>query len=1010
MRKALSTLALAILSLWAIAQQTFPQAEVYDERDKLYAFTNATIFTTYNQKLDKATLLIRNGKVEGVGTTVTIPKEAVVYDLKGKYIYPSFIDLYSAYGIPDTRGEGQQGGRNFNQPAQTLTSKDGAYIWNEALKPEFRAHEIFKVSDATSKGYRNAGFGAVLSHRMDGISRGTSTLATLGNAREHLVIVKEQAANHLSFSKGSSRQNYPGSLMGGIALLRQTYYDAKWYASQKEEVNISLMAWNAVQGLPQIFEVNDKLEALRAVAIGKEFGINYIIKGDGDEYQRISELKATGAAFIIPLNFPEAYDVEDPFDAQLVNLSQMKHWELAPYNPARLAEAGITFALTSHGLKKPEEFLPSLRKAVENGLSKETALRALTAIPAGLVGASDKLGSLEKGKIANFIITNSDIFEKDARVYHNWINGMPYVLKELDVTELAGNYNMMIDNTAYQLAAKGEGEKVEMTIVVDDTTNVKVKHQLSDGLITLSFTPKGEKSAIRLSGAVVGQTWSGKGQNGAGQWIDWKATYTGPADAKDEKKGDKKDDKKPREKSEPGNLTYPFVAYGWEKKPQQATYLIRNATVWTNEKEGILQNADVLLQNGKIAQVGKGLKAAGAVEVDGTGKHVTPGILDEHSHVAISRGVNEGTQASSAEVRIGDVINSEDINIYRLLSGGVTASQLLHGSANPIGGQSALIKMRWGYAPEAMKFEGADGFIKFALGENVKQSNWGESANRFPQTRMGVEQFYEDYFTRAKEYGALKRSGKPYRKDLDLEAGLEILERKRFITCHSYVQSEINMLMKLAERFGFRINTFTHILEGYKVADIMAKHGAGGSSFSDWWAYKYEVYEAIPYNGALMHDQGVLVAFNSDDAEMARRLNQEAGKAVLFGGVPEEEALKFVTLNPAKLLHVDNRIGSIKVGKDADVVLWSDHPLSVYAKAEQTFVDGIKFFDRKEDEQMRASLLAERTRLVQKMIAAKQSGGPTQSARGASQSKEYHCEDIHDEMHEAEQELLHDRH
>lgn len=994
MRKALSTVALAILALSAIAQQTFPQNGVYDERDKCYAFTNATIFVSWNQKLEKATLLIRDGKVESVGASVVLPKDAVVLDLKGKFIYPSFIDLYSSYGMPEMRTEGQQG-RNFNQPQQTVTSKDGAYMWNEALKPEFRAYEVFKATDAAAKGYRNSGFGAVLSHRMDGISRGTSTLVTLANEKEHLTIVKEQVAHHLSFSKGSSRQNYPGSLMGGIALLRQTYLDGQWHAAQKAETNISLSAWNAVQSLPQIFEVGNKLEALRAAALGKEFGITYLFKGDGDEYQRLAELKATGSTFILPLDFPEAYDVEDPFDAQLVNLSQMKHWELAPYNPAKIAEAGIPFVLTSHGLKKAEEFLPNLRKAVENGLAKDAALKALTATPASIAGASDKLGSLEKGKIANFIIASNDIFEKETKIHHNWVNGKPYILKDLDAPELTGNYNLVVDNIPYQLAAKGEGEKVEMTIVVNDSTNVKVKHQVSNGLITLSFTPKGEKNAIRLSGTVSGRTWSGKGQNGAGQWIDWNASYTGPAAAKEEKK----DDRKPREKSEPGALTYPFVAYGWEKKPQPATYLIRNATVWTNEKDGILQGADVLVQNGKIAQVGKGLKATGAVEIDGTGKHLTPGILDEHSHVAVSRGVNEGTQASSAEVRIGDVINSEDINIYRLLSGGVTAAQLLHGSANPIGGQSALIKMRWGYAPDAMKFEGADGFIKFALGENVKQSGANEAtATRFPQTRMGVEQFYEDYFTRAKEYGAVKRSGKPYRRDLDLETGLEILEKKRFITCHSYVQSEINMLMKVAERFGFKINTFTHILEGYKVADIMAKHGVGGSSFSDWWAYKYEVYEAIPYNGALMHEQGVLVAFNSDDAEMARRLNQEAGKAVLFGGVPEEEALKFVTLNPAKLLHVDHRVGSIKVGKDADIVLWSDHPLSVYAKAEQTFVDGIKFFDRKEDEQLRAAVSAERSRLVQKMIAAKQGGGPTQAARGASQSKEYHCDDVHDEM------------
>ena len=271
-------------------------------------------------------------------------------------------------------------------------------------------------------------------------------------------------------------------------------------------------------------------------------------------------------------------------------------------------------------------------------------------------------------------------------------------------------------------------------------------------------------------------------------------------------------------------------------------------------------------------------------------------------------------------------MKSNDINIYRQLSGGVTTAQLLHGSANPIGGQSAVIKFRWGSAPEEMKLEGADGFIKFALGENVKQSNWGDFERiRFPQTRMGVEQVFYDHFHQAKayeqawkEYNTLSLSEKRRtiapREDLEMNTLVEILNKERFITCHSYVQSEINMLMKVADSMGFTLNTFTHILEGYKVADKMKEHGAGGSTFSDWWAYKFEVNDAIPYNAALLQDMGVLTAINSDDAEMARRLNQEAAKAVKYGKATEEEAWKMVTLNPAKLLHIDHLVGSIKVG------------------------------------------------------------------------------------------------
>lgn len=446
-------------------------------------------------------------------------------------------------------------------------------------------------------------------------------------------------------------------------------------------------------------------------------------------------------------------------------------------------------------------------------------------------------------------------------------------------------------------------------------------------------------------------------------------------------------------------MIQPFTAFGLREKPAPVTYLIQNTTVWTNEKDGILRNTDVLVSNGKIQRIGRGLAVPdNAVVVNGKDKHLTAGIIDEHSHIAVARSVNEGTQESSAEVRIGDALDSEDINIYRQLAGGVTSSHLLHGSANPIGGQTQLIKLRWGAAPEELKFQNWPGQIKFALGENVKQSNSGDNnRTRYPQTRMGVEQVYTDYFTRAQEYARLKKSGKPYRKDLDLEALLEILESKRFITCHSYVQSEITMLMRVAEKFGFKINTFTHILEGYKVADKMAKHGVGGSTFSDWWAYKFEVYQAIPYNAAIMHKQGVNVAINSDDAEMARRLNQEAAKTVMYGGVSEEDAWKMVTLNPAKMLRVDDRVGSVKPGKDADLVLWSDNPLAVYAKAEKTWVDGVQYFDRTEDVKMQEWVRQERARIISKMQAEKKPAGGGGDRPAQRPREHYHCDSMNDE-------------
>lgn len=451
----------------------------------------------------------------------------------------------------------------------------------------------------------------------------------------------------------------------------------------------------------------------------------------------------------------------------------------------------------------------------------------------------------------------------------------------------------------------------------------------------------------------------------------------------------KKGSKKVASTPEVVPVSYPNLGFGNYVQPKTQNILFKNATVWTSEKEGKLENTDVLIKDGKIAQIGKNLKARGATVIDATGKHLTAGIVDEHSHIAASA-INEGAHNSSAEVSIEDVVDPNDINIYRNLSGGTTSIQILHGSANPIGGRSAIIKLKWGENADGLIYDNSPKFIKFALGENVKQSR-STNGTRFPQTRMGVEQLFIDYFTRAKEYDALKKSGKPYRKDIELEVLAEILNKERFISCHSYVQSEINMLMKVADKFDFNVNTFTHILEGYKVADKMAKHGVGGSTFSDWWAYKYEVIDAIPFNAAIMHNAGVTVAINSDDREMSRRLNQEAAKTMKYGGLSELDAWNTVTINPAKLLHIDDRVGSIKVGKDADVVLWSHNPLSIYAKVEKTIIEGKVYFDREEDQRKRANIKKEKAKLINMMLQEKLGGGKTRAPM-KREDRDFECD------------------
>jgi len=957
----------------AVAQESFPINGIRDIRTGSYAFTNATIVQNEKTKIEKATLLIKQGKITAVGTSVVIPKDAVVVNCEGKYIYPSFVDAFTDYGVGAPKRP--TGAFNYGGPGQFVSNKPGAYNWNQAIKPEVNAADVFNIDESSAKNYRANGFGSVFTHIKDGIARGTGAVVSLATDNNNQALLKTKAAAVYSFEKGSSTQSYPSSLMGSIALLRQTYLDAKWYQTKpaSEGTNLSLEAWNNTQNMPQIFSTDDKWGAVRADRLGDEFGVQYIIKGGDNGYQRMEEIVKTKANYILNVDFPEAMDVEDPNDARFVSLADMKHWELAPTNLAAFEKANVTFSISSSDLKDSKTFLANLRKAIRYGLSETKALEALTKTPATMLGVYDQVGSLEAGKWANFIITTEPIFATNAKIIENWVQGNKYEVAESEWNNYAGKYKLTLNtggtNTEYNLEVKKD---LSASIIGTDTLAAKIT--INESLVKITFPNKKGRGAeqIRLGGAIVGANWSGIGTDPAGNKNTWTASLVGPMTSTADTRRNT-DTTKPLAK-----ITYPFAGFGNEKIPSQETILIKNATVWTNEKEGILNNTDVLLKNGKIAKVGKDLSEAGARVIDGTGKHLSPGIIDEHSHIA-AMSINEGAQSVTSEVRIADNLNPEDINIYRQLSGGVTSSHILHGSANTVGGQTQLIKLRWGANDQDLKFAGADPFIKFALGENVKRTT-STNNNRFPDTRMGVEEVLNDAFDRAMDYQKAMKENPNTRRDLELDALVEILNKKRFITCHSYVQPEITYMMRVADKYNFTVNTFTHILEGYKVADKMKKHGSNASTFSDWFMYKTEVQDAIGYNAAIMQKVGLNVCINSDDAEMARRLNQEAAKIVKYGGVSEQEALKMVTLNPAKALHVADKVGSIKAGKDADVVLWSDNPLSIYAKSLYTIVDGTVYFDREKDAAMHKEVATERTRLTQKMLAEKKAGGATRPA------------------------------
>ncbi len=988
-------LCLLLFAFWGtttlIGQDYFPKNDgVHTPETNYTVFQNAVIHTNPGKTLKKASLVIQNDKIIAVGSSVNIPENSRIIDLEGKHVYPSFIDIYSDFGIKKPK---KNKGNPFGGSLVYDATRKG-YYWNDHIRPETEALPFFKYDTISASKYLKQGFGVVQTHVPDGIARGTGMLIALNHpGGTNKQLLDNHTSQFFSFRKSSkSKQVYPTSLMGAIALLRQMYHDLSWYESgNSKNMDLALEALKQHKGLPSYFEAGSALNCLRADKVGDQFGIQYILVGGEDAYERIDEIKATNATYILPLNFPKPYDVSDPYAASAISLEDMRTWNQAPSNPGVLAKNQISFAFSAHKLKDIKTLQTNIKKAIQYGLDKKTALAALTTVPAQLLGKSEVLGTLKAGAYANFLITNTELFEKETILYENWVQGQKTVIKDRAIPDINGSYDLTISGKTYIMTISGKPAAPKAEITLD---SVKLKNKLTfknkalNLLISGTDSTKTEYTRIVTKLTKKTDRWSGKAVLPDGTTTSFVAKKKTEVDVASNKK-DKEKEENTTPKVVP--ITFPNKAYGYAEKPKATPLLFKNATVWTNEAEGIVTTTDVLVKNGKIAAIGKKLKAGNATEIDATGKHLTSGIIDEHSHIATSA-INEAGHNSSAEVTIEDVVNPDDMNIYRNLAGGVTSIQILHGSANPIGGRSAIIKLKWGETADKMIFENSPKFIKFALGENVKQSNWGGGI-RFPQTRMGVEQVYTDYFTRAKAYEAKKKSGKPYRKDTELETLVEILNGQRFVSCHSYVQSEINMLMKVAEKFDFRINTFTHILEGYKVADKMKAHGVGGSTFSDWWAYKYEVNDAIPYNAAIMHQQGVVTAINSDDPEMSRRLNQEAAKSVKYGGVSEEDAWKFVTLNPAKLLHIDNRTGSIKVGKDADLVLWSDNPLSIYAKAEKTMVDGAIYFDLEKDKAMRKAIAKEKNELTMELLKAKNKGLKTQPVT-KKVKKHIHCDTL----------------
>ncbi|MFK7961295.1 MAG: amidohydrolase family protein [Phycisphaerales bacterium] len=1052
-----------------------------------HAIIGGTVVTEPGTALENATIVIRRGRIVNVGVDVNVPAGARRWDATGHTIYAGLIEPWqpTEAPAPDTDAAGTH--------------------WNNSVRAQVTPLDGSAFDADARSALRSRGYAVVHLVPNAGVLRGTSAVISLNEDRPGVpaaTVIRDQAMHVAGMRGVGGRGAYPGSRMGVMALLRQSFADAAWRSSAAaahaaDPVTNDRPAPNDAmerlgQDLPIAFEVTDELDALRVAHLAAEFERPATIVGTGTEYRRLDAVVATGRPLIVPLSMAAAPGVASVGEQQRASLRDLMAWEQSPTNLRRLVDAGADVAITSARLRRGEKFQSNLRRAIKHGLTEDAALAAMTVNPARQLGIDGRYGRIAPGLAASLTVVEGSLFDAKPVIRSVWTDGVRHEITVPDPPSLEGTWQIrsadvpslegtmtISDGPKVAWAAPvaeapageadaGDGEpndadgNGEAGGGIDADTDAESDDETAE-------TPRPKKPTISrvrqmenrismvLDGAIVGTddpvaagillegdrllgeamlpggrliTFSGSRMaeepdadaDGAGNDGDQTGDGNGDGDNADagpdtDAAADADPDNTP---TVPESFGLPMGAYGLDELPESESLVILGGTVWTSGPDGIIEDGVVVIQDGRVTAVGaKGsVRVPGSARlVDATGKHVSPGLIDCHSHTGISGGVNEGTQNVTCEVRIADVIDPDDINWYRQLAGGITAVNQLHGSANPIGGQNSIVKLRWGVDdPDQMRLEGARPGVKWALGENVKQSNWGaDSTGRYPQTRMGVEAIMRDRLLAGREYrrtwdawnarpAAQRRGMTPPRRDLELEAMAEIVSGERLIHCHSYRQDEILMLCRLAEEFGFTIGTFQHVLEGYKVAEAIREHAIGGSCFSDWWAYKVEVFDAIPFNGAIMHEAGVNVSFNSDSDELARRMAAEAAKAVRYGGVDPAEALKFVTLNPAIQLDLGDRIGSLEAGKDADVVIWSGSPLSSLSRVERTYVDGRLMFSLERDLEMRERDQRERDRIIARVLAESGKGGGGGSGGGRGRF----AADDHDDHHDGDDD--HDRH
>jgi imidazolonepropionase-like amidohydrolase len=951
------------------ASRTQPVEGLRENRVRLHALVGARVVVAPGRVLNDATVVVRDGLIESVGSG-SPPAGARVWDLSGRTVYPGFIDAHADLGMDDVPVDGDVGPTH----------------WNPQVRAYFSTSSDLQDDPDRRSALRSIGFGTALAVPRLGIFRGHAAVIDLsdGNVRER--IVRPNLVQSVSFSRsGDLGGSYPNSPMGAIALIRQTLLDADWYERAWDayeaggrsflppETSEALASLEpAAHGAqPLLFEVTQEEEHLRARAIADEFAISPWVRGNGEEYKILDVLGESDIPLIVPIAFPDAPDVRSPEQALDASLAELRHWYLAPENPARLAAAGIDFAITADGLGSEEDFLPNLRTAVARGLSQDAALAALTTVPARMMGIDGTHGTIEPGKVANLVVVEGDLFADDGTIRDVWVEGDPYGVSIPPRIDPRGTWAIATtDGSSEQarLTLGGTLNRLDGAIVIAGSEvelgSVSARTEAGRLQITFPADALGMEGTAQLSASIDEGTLYGWGVFPDGTTSSWEGERVEAFTGGDAAAGPARD---------VPDLDLPDIrpamAYGRTSLPEQPdAVLVRNATVWTQGPQGRLENADLLVRGGRVAEVGTGLDVpSGAVVIDATGKHVTPGLIDPHIHSGTD-GTNESGFAIVPEVRMGDVVTHNNIWMYRQLAGGLTLAHIKHGSANPIGGQNVFVKMRWGGLPDELRLDDAPRTVKFALGENPKRR-----PGRYPDTRMGTYQIIADHFQAARDYqtrwGEWERTGQglPPRRDLRMEAVLDIIEQEILISSHGYRQDEFLALIRLAEEFGFRVQTLQHGVEAYKIAPELAASGVGAAVWSDWSSFKVEAYDATTYNARILLEAGVVTSLHSDNSPISSRMNWEAGK-LLRTGVSEEDALSTVTINAARVIDIDDRVGSLEAGKDADFVIWSGHPLSQFTKAEQTWVDGRRYFSLEEDAVLREQVQREHAQLVQLVL------------------------------------------